>query len=200
MSGAFDIRPARKSDAAEIALLVNIAVHGSMTSSWEHSDESEGTFSPLEVGRIEMLDEDTPFNWRSATVAEHDGEVAGMLLGYRKGDSRETVPAEVWAPMRPIEELEAEANGLWFISMLGVHKPWRGTGVGSALLDGADRQAAETGARGQGLIVGDANSGARRLYEKRGFSVQSSRPMVPFPGARSEGTNWLLMVKEYANG
>ena len=192
----FEIRAARKSDAAEIALLVNIAVHGNMSIGWAHSKDAEGTNDPLEVGRMEMLDESTIFNWRSAFMAEADGEIAGMLLGYRKGDEREAVPDDLWAPLVPIEQLEAEANGLWFISMVGVHKSWRGQGVGSVLLDHAERISAETKAHGQALIVGDANAGARKLYESRGFSVKASRPMVPFPGTAQEGTDWLLMVKE----
>ena len=200
MSVPYAIRPARKSDAAEIALLVNIAVHGHMSPGWAHSKEAEGTYDPLEVGRLEMLDDDTEFSWRSAWMAEVDGEIAGMLLGYRKDDVREPVPADVWAPLVPIEELEAGANGLWFISMVGVHKPWRSRGAGSALLEQAETQAKNTQARGLALIVGDANAGARKLYESRGFSVKASRPMVPFPGTGQEGTDWLLMVKEQEHG
>ena len=200
MSVSFAIRPARKSDAAEIALLVNIAVHGNMSLGWAHSEQAEGTYDPLEVGRLDMLDEDTEFSWRSAFMAEADGEIVGMLLGYRKEDARQPVPNALWAPLVPIEELEAEANGLWFVSMVGVHKPWRGRGAGSVLLDQAETQAQQTRAHGLGLIVGDANTGARKLYESRGYSVKASRPMVPFPGIKQEGKDWLLMVKEQKNG
>ena len=196
MSTAYTLRPARKSDAAEIALLVNIAVHGSIAPGWAQDRQAEGTYEPLEVGRLEMLRDDTEFNWRSATMAEADGEVVGMLLGYRKPDQREPVPADTWAPLRPIEELEADANGRWFISMVGVHKTWRGKGVGSILLGHATAQASATQANGLALIVEDANSGARRLYESRGFAVTTSRPMVPFPGTPQHGKDWLLMVKE----
>ncbi|QQR40617.1 GNAT family N-acetyltransferase [Devosia rhizoryzae] len=189
------LRPAQKADAAEIALLVNIAVHGNMARGWAQDDEAEGTYEPLEVGRLEMLKDDV-FSWRSATMAEADGEIAGMLLGYRKPDTRQKVPADIWAPLRPIQELEEEANGRWFISMLGVHKSWRSKGVGSLLLDEADRLTGSTKANGQALIVEDANDGARKLYERRGFSVMASRPMVPFPGVLQHGSDWLLMVKE----
>ena len=195
MSVSYAIRAARKADAAEIALLVNVAVHGTMSRGWAHSKEAEGTYDPLEVGRMEMLT-GKEFGWRSAAMAEADGEIAGMLLGYRKSDAREAVPADVWAPLRPIEELEAEAFGLWFISMLGVHKTWRSRGAGSALLDYAEQQAGATQAKGLGLIVSDTNEGARRLYERRGYSARANRPMVPFPGVPQDGSNWLLMVKE----
>ena len=200
MSQTFALRPARKSDAAEIALLVNIAVHGNMSLSWANDKNAEGTFDPLEIGRLEMLREDTQFNWRSVTMAEAEGEVAGMLLGYRKAAEKEPVPDDVWAPMRPIEELEAEAAGYWFISMLGVHKPWRGEGVGSVLLESAEAAAHTSGAVGLALIVDDSNGGARQLYEARGFAVRDSRPMVPFPGPPQDGSTWLLMKKDLPNG
>ena len=143
-----------------------------------------------------MMRDDTEFGWRSATMAEADGEIAGMLLGYRKGDARQSVPDDIWPPLRPIQELEEEAFGRWFISMVGVHKTWRGRGAGSALLDHAETLAMATQANGQALIVEDANQGARKLYSSRGFSVTASRPMVPFPGTPQHGSDWLLMVKE----
>jgi ribosomal protein S18 acetylase RimI-like enzyme len=190
MTEEITTRPARKSDAAEIALLVNIAVHGGIAQGWAHDDRAADTYDPIEVGRLDMMDDDTEFGWKSTTMAEVEGEVAGMLLGYRKPDAFEPVPARVKGFMRPIEELEAEANGLWFISMLGVHVKWRSKGVGSALLEVADVKRAETGAAGVALIVEDSNTGARQLYERRGYGVRKTRPMV------GRGGDWLLMVKE----
>lgn len=196
MSVAVSTRAARKSDAAEIALLVNIAVHGGIAQGWAHGPEAEGTYDPIEVGRLEMMRDDTEFGWTSVTMAEVDGEVAGMLLGYRKDDAFEPVPAEVTGFMRPIEELEAEANGTWFISMLGVHLRWRSRGVGSALLEVAEIKRDETSAKGLALIVEDGNAGARRLYERLGYAVRDSRPMDAYPGGRRPGNDWLLMVKD----
>ncbi|MDR3470867.1 MAG: GNAT family N-acetyltransferase [Devosia sp.] len=189
-------RPARKSDASEVALLVNIAVHGGVARSWAADAKAAGTYDPIEVGRLEMMRDDTAFGWRSATMAEVEGEVVGMLLGYRKPDVFEPVPDSVTGFMRPIEELEAEAAGHWFISMLGVHAGWRGRGVGSALLGVANRKRNETEATGLALIVEDANAGARRLYARTGFDVGSRRKMVKFPGSGMSGEDWLLMVKE----
>jgi len=189
-------RPARKSDASEIALLVNIAVHGGIARAWAADEAAAGTYDPIEVGRLEMMRDDTEFGWHSATMAEVDGAVAGMMLGYRKPDAFEPVPDTVTGFIRPIEELEAEANGRWFISMLGVHIGWRGKGVGSALLALADVKRTETGATGTALIVEDANDGARRLYARKGYAVRSRRKMVKFSGGGMSGEDWLLMVKE----
>jgi ribosomal protein S18 acetylase RimI-like enzyme len=190
-------RPATRADAAEIALLVNIAVHGGIARGWANGEAAEGTYDPIEVGRLDMLDDDTEFGWTSVTIAEtKGGEIAGMLLGYRKPDAFEAVPAEVTGFMRPIEELEAEANGTWFISMLGVHLKWRGRGVGSQLLDVAEVKRGETKAHGVSLIVEDDNDGARRLYDRRGYTVRTKRPMGRYPGGGPDGRDWLLMVKD----
>lgn len=197
MTGGIVTRPATRADAAEIALLVNIAVHGGIARGWAYGEAAEGTYDPIEVGRLEMLDDDTEFGWKSVTMAETTGgEIAGMLLGYRKPDAFEPVPPEVTGFMRPIEELEAEANGAWFISMLGVHVSWRGRGVGSQLLDVAEVKRAETRAKGLALIVEDENEGARRLYERRGYSIRTARPMGRIPGGGPAGRDWLLMVKD----
>lgn len=196
MSEAFSIRPARKSDASEIALLVNIAVHGGIANGWAHSEKARGTYDPIEVGRLEMMDDDAEFGWKNVTMAEIDGAVAGMLLGYRKADEFQPVPPRVQGFLRPIEELEAEAAGRWFISMLGVHVGERGKGVGSALLEVANRKRLETAASGVALIVEDANAGARRLYARHGYDVASRRKMVKFAGSGASGEHWLLMVKE----
>ena len=190
-------RPATRGDAAEIALLVNIAVHGGIAQGWAHDGAAEGTYDPVEVGRLEMLDDDTEFGWTSVTMAATTGgEIAGMLLGYRKPDAFAPVPPEITGFMRPIEELEAEANGTWFISMLGVHLKWRGRGVGSQLLDVAEVKRDDTHARGLSLIVEDDNDGARRLYQRRGYSVRTKRPMGRYPGGGPAGRDWLLMVKD----
>jgi ribosomal protein S18 acetylase RimI-like enzyme len=196
MTAGLTTRPAKKSDAAEIALLVNIAVHGGMARGWAHSEAAKDTYDPLEVGRLDFLDDTAEFGWTNATMAEVDGEIAGMLLGYRKPDEFTPVPPEVTGFMRPILELEEAANGRWFISMLGVHVTWRSKGIGSALLEVASVKRAETAAHGLALIVEDSNAGARKLYERCGYAVRDQRAMVRFQGGGPERGDWLLMVKE----
>jgi len=193
----FTTRPARKSDAAEIALLVNIATHGGTNYGWTADARAGETYSPIEIGRLDML-KDEPFSWRNATIAETtDDEIVGMLLGYREPDGGFDLPADLEPFMVPILQLEAAAKGTWFISMLGVHLPWRSHGVGSLLLDLAEQRAGDTAARGLALIVEDVNERARALYQRRGFSVRTSRPMARYSsGTGAPGKDWLLMVKD----
>lgn len=177
-------------------MLVNIAVHGGIAQAWAHDAAAAGTYDPIEVGRLEMMKDDPEFSWEGATMAEVDGEVVGMLLGYRKADGFKPVPDTVTGFLRPIEELEAHAHGRWFINMLGVHVRWRSRGVGSALLDVAEIKRGETKADGLALIVEDSNEGARRLYVRRGFGVRTTRPMIAWSGGVQPGRDWLLMVKD----
>jgi ribosomal protein S18 acetylase RimI-like enzyme len=191
------IRPARPSDASDIALLINVATHGGIARGWAAEDEAGESYDPIEIGRLEVLRDDETFNWRNATMADAPaGEVAGMLLGYREPQKGRPVPPDTAPFMVPLLELEAAAEGTWFISMLGVHIPWRGRGVGSRLLEAADGKRRATAAGGLSLIVEDVNADARRLYERHGFSVRTSRPMARFPGSTAPGRDWLLMVKD----
>jgi len=63
-----------------------------------------------------------------------------------------------------------------------------------AMLALADDTALRRGRRGLSLIVSDANAGARRLYERRGYRAVATRPMVK-EGWVNEGQNWVLMTK-----
>ena len=196
MTAPITIRPATKADASEVALLVNIATHGGIRGGWEYDERAKGTYDPLEVGRLDMMDETSELNWRNASMAEVDGEVAGMLLGYPEPDDMGPFPSNLMGFLVPIVELEWLAGGNWFVSMLGVHVPWRSHGVGGRLLALAEEKRAETQRRGLALIVEDKNSRARALYERMGFAVTASRPMRHYPDGTQPGKDWLLMVKE----
>ena len=44
------------------------------------------------------------------------------------------------------------------------------------------------------LICSDANQDAKKLYERVGFRVEATRPMVKGDW-QGDGENWLLMIK-----
>lgn len=89
-----------------------------------------------------------PFDPDLWFLAEDDGELAGIALG------------------RP--ELGGDPSVGW-INILGVRKPWRGRGLGRALLLHAFREFRNRGKRQVGLGVDGANATARRLYESAGM-------------------------------
>lgn len=196
MSTEVTFRPATKLDASDIALLTNVATHGLVSDLWGSGKDAVGTHSPIEAGRLSVLRDGDDFSWRNATMAESKGEIAGMLLGAREPDEAPAIPDDLPDFLLPFDELRAEVGlGTWYVSMLGVHVAWRGSGIGSKLLELADAKRVETGSRGLSLVVEDANAGARRLYERHGYAVRATRPIVKFPSGQPDGTEWLLMVK-----
>jgi len=88
-------------------------------------------------------------------LAEADGELQGIVL------------------CRP--EWEGDPAFGW-VSVLGVRKPWRGRGLGLALLRHAFRELRARGKTRVGLGVDAANAtGAVRLYERAGMEVVRRR-------------------------
>jgi ribosomal protein S18 acetylase RimI-like enzyme len=190
------LRAARRGDASDMAVLVDIAGYGLPSHYWSAAVKRGEAISALEAGRMRALRAEGLFSYRNAVIAEVAGEVAGMLLGYRQPDAMtaETGP-EADAVLRPLVELEALAPGTWYVNVLATFAEYRGRGVGRALLDRAEEIAAQTLARGLSLIVEDDNAGARRLYTAKGYVETATRPFHRFPGCHP-AENWILMVKQ----
>jgi ribosomal protein S18 acetylase RimI-like enzyme len=70
------------------------------------------------------------------------------------------------ALFRAPQELENLAPRTWYVNVLAVLPQFRGMGLGTKLLTFADETGRALGKRGMGVIVSDANFGARRLYER----------------------------------
>ncbi len=87
-------------------------------------------------------------------IAEEGGERAGFLLLLFD------VPDEV--------TLTEQA----FVAYMAVEPASQGRGVGAALLDAAEAQAAAHGLRCVSLMVTDENAPARALYERAGYVTE----------------------------
>lgn len=89
-------------------------------------------------------------------VAESDGGVVGFVC--------------VWGRVPP-QEVDDEPADAAYVSDLVVLPPWRGRGIGNALLARAEAYAREQGVASLGVGVMDANRDARRLYERLGYAA-----------------------------
>ena len=188
------IRPATKADVTVLAELVNYAGEGLPLYLWAGMAEADQT--PWEVGRKRAAREEGSFSYRNAMVIEHDGKAAGCLIGYETTDEPEPIGDEVPAMFAPLQELENLAPDTWYVNVLAVLPDFRGHGLGSELMKLADETGRKLGKAGMSLIVSDANTGARRLYERCGYSEIASRPMVK-EGWKNAGENWILMTKPF---
>src|SRR5262245_8212447 len=67
---------------------------------------------------------------RNATIIEQDGQCAGCLIGYEIPDNPDPIPDDLPSMFVPLQELENQAPGTWYINVLAVRPqfPVRGSG------------------------------------------------------------------------
>lgn len=185
------IRPATIADAVEMAVLIDYAGEGLPSHLW--AGMAEGDETPMEVGIRRARRDAGSFSWRNAWIAEHDGEVAGMLTGYPIA-APATVEPGTPSLFAALQELENEAPGSWYVNVLACHPGFRNLGIGSALMRQAEELAREAGLGNLSVIVFDTNKGARRLYERHGYVERAARSFEP-GGWETANRGAILLVK-----
>ena len=123
--------------------------------------------------------------------AESDGVIAGMVSGYsaeehkrsksgpmfRAAGIRAIRIAGAWVLARPLFAfMDRLPEGDWYLQGVAVDEAFRGAGLGSLLLDHAEKVAAAAGARRLALDVAVDNEVAKRLYERRGMTIEATSP------------------------
>ncbi len=173
--------------------LVNFAGEGMPVYLW--SRMAEDGQSPWDVGRERARRESGGFSYRNTVVREDDGEVTACLIGYPLPDEPDPVDYdELPAMFRPLQELEDLAPKTWYVNVLATFPEHRGKGYGGQLLAIAEDLARDTDREGLSIIVSDANTGARRLYERAGYREIATRPMHK-DNWENAGENWVLLIK-----
>lgn len=184
-----EIRPARRTDAHDLARLIDMAGEGLPAHLWA------GMAAPgeaaLDVGMARAARDAGGFSWRNAHLAVIDGAVAGGLVSYRLGRAPEPT-GDLPAIIRPLQVLENQAPGSHYINAIATYPSFRRCGVGAALM--AQAQALAAGAPSISLIVADANEAALRLYASCGFAERARAPLVS-NGWQCAARHWLLLEK-----
>jgi ribosomal protein S18 acetylase RimI-like enzyme len=184
-------RRAVLSDARSLADLVNFAGEGMPYYLWERMAKQGET--GWEVGRSRAEREQGGFSYRNAIVADDNGGAVAALVGYKVADAPE--PTDDLPPMFvPLQELENLVCSTWYVNVLAAYPERRNLGHGGRLLHIAELFAAELRLKGMSVIVSNANHGARRLYERTGYSEIARRPMVKDDWV-NDGTDWVLLTK-----
>ncbi|MEG0451258.1 MAG: GNAT family N-acetyltransferase [Lysinibacillus sp.] len=134
----------------------------------------ENTPEAITNGLIELFNrKDNRNSHLNTYIAENDGKVAGMLIVYG-GDIAIELDKnlERWLTDKnaPIQTIEVEARkDEFYIDTLCVNPEFRGQGIGTILLDHAEKVGAEKGYTKISLSVEQAKVRARQLYEKIGY-------------------------------
>jgi ribosomal protein S18 acetylase RimI-like enzyme len=186
------LRRATPGDAQALAEFVDFASEGLALYLWGKMAGPGG--DPWAVGRDRALRDEGSFSYRNAIVLEREGRVAAGLIGYPLADKPEPIPDSMPPMFVPLQELENLAPGTWYVNVLAAYPDKRGQGLGTVLLALADKLAAEVDRPGLSIIVSDANTGARRLYERTGYGEVARRTKVK-NGWHNAGKEWVLLVK-----
>ena len=188
-------RRATTDDAKHMAELVNIAGHGLPLYLWARF--ARPGQSAWDVGLERARTGTGGFAYRNTVVREEAGEVVACLIGYPLSDTSEPVDDDVPAILVPLLELENLVPGTWYINVLAAYPDYRGKGLGTGLLEIAEAEAQACQSKGLSLITSDDNVGARRLYERYGYTERATRPIVK-EGWDHAGEQWVLMTRDLA--
>ncbi|OJF90033.1 GNAT family N-acetyltransferase [Pararhizobium antarcticum] len=186
---ALVLRPATRADAAELAILVDIASHGFAGWLWSGAVAAGVCDTALERGRATMREDAAPGAWPDATVADWNGEITGVAIGYRLEDSVRAIAAP-HPVIAPLLAMQRQVVGSRFIDSLAVYRQHRGKGIGQALL--ADQIASACGEQ-VSLITESHNEAALGLYSAHGFIERARLAAVPL-FEDSKRHDWVLMT------
>lgn len=194
MEEKIKLRPAITADTRALAELLDMAGEGIPAFVWQKLAKTGET--ALDVGVQRAAERRGSFSHGPVIAAEFNGQIGGMLLGYRLPEPYVTGNLQDYPEIvRPLVELEALAPGSWYVNAVAAFEYCRGKGIGSRLMAEAERLGKESGASRMSLIVANENSGARHLYEKLGYRPVATRAVVPFSGF-AHGGDWVLMIKK----
>ncbi|MCB9852724.1 MAG: GNAT family N-acetyltransferase [Phycisphaerales bacterium] len=191
-------RRATIEDAATTAELVNIACDDMALHVWKHL--AQPGQSPWDVGIERVRLGVVSVACHNTVIREADGRVAACLIGYPSRDAATSGPpqpsnAELQTLVAPLIELGNLVTCNWYLNVLATFPQFRGRGFASELLRIADRLANEADCARISLTMSDANTAARRLYERHGYTERARRP-IDKGSWNHAGHDWVLMVKE----
>ena len=131
------------------------------------------------------------FSFENVIVAERDGVIVGTVAGYTAEQHSNCSDAVLTKakgfPALRMSLVQLVAGPLWrflntvddgdfYLQSIAVNPECRGEGIGSQLIEAIEERAANTNATRIVLDVAAKNEGARRLYERRGMTVEKSWP------------------------
>lgn len=186
------IREARASDAADLVRFINMAADDLPLHFWQKSVGSDG--DALAWGRERAARETGSFSYRNAWLAEWEGAVAACLLGYPADAIPAPIDPDTPAIFVPLLELESMAPGAWYLNVLATYAPYRGKGLGRALLAHAEATALAKGHSTISLIAADTHRDALRLYAAHGYTEVARRAVVKGDW-RVDAAEWILFAK-----
>lgn len=174
-AGAIHISPARPADAQVAALL--------LYSAYTHIQVTYPPREDHEPGFVERLEgyfrqNDNRFSYQCIRVAVHESDVAGLVLSFGGRDEpRLNAAVGSWLAREA-------ADDEWYLDALAVLKHWERRGVGTRLLEAAEREALQRGYAKLALNVAEGNTPAIALYTRQRFVAVQRTVLYQHPHIR----------------
>lgn len=188
------VRPARQDDARTIAELFRISSDGLADYVWSLLRADYGGRSLPEIGAARYARKNNAFSYENCLLAQAGDRIAGMMHGFvmpSAGNPADQSASDARDPvLQPYAELEIP--GSFHVAGLALFPIFRGRGIGSRLLDMAEKRARKLGCREISLIVFAENGEAVRLYAQNGFRIVKTRRIVPHALIRRRGDAYLM--------
>ena len=189
------VRKAMPDDAPLLVRVIDMASGGVVPALW--AEMSPSGMDGSGVGRALVAAEDGDCSYRNGFIAERDGAELGGLIGYALPTTPQPVGSDVPEVFVCIEELAQLVPGHWYINFMATVPEGRRQGVGTALLDEAEKQARACACPGLALIVAASNTNAVSVYRRAGYTERARRPF-DLSDFGEEPTEAVLMVKEFS--
>lgn len=188
------IRKATAEDVEQLAKLIDIAGEGIPT--WLWAKTTNGTQTPLDVGKERARRTAGGFSYTNALVIENNERPGGMVLSYAIDEAPDDNPDDLPGPIAPFVELEKRSIGTWYINALAVFAEHRGLGLGTQLMKRVERLALDSGYEKMSIQVYAQNHGAVKLYKRLGYTQSASSPVRQHPCQPYYTGDVLLLIKE----
>jgi ribosomal protein S18 acetylase RimI-like enzyme len=175
MQDSIEIRPAQLDDAEVAAVLLRSAyTHTQVAYPPTEGPESEWG----ERLQRYFRQEGNRFSYQYARVAVNGSQVVGLLLSFGGRDE-----ARLNAAVGPWLEREAQDDE-WYVDALAVFTNWGRKGIGTRLMQTAERQARQRQYPKIALNVAQGNTPALDLYTRRGYVVTQRTVLYERPHVR----------------
>jgi GNAT superfamily N-acetyltransferase len=165
-------RSGEKRDCAKISELINIASGGIIQ--YLFQDLFPG-MTPVQVVAHNLENDNSPYSYRSAVVAEKENDVIGAALSFPSSYHKITDTMRNYFPADRIEHLRqfyaSRIENSWLLDALCVIESHRRQGIGEKLISLTKEKAVENGCRTLSLITFADNDLAIPFYKRTGFEI-----------------------------
>jgi GNAT superfamily N-acetyltransferase len=131
--------------------------------------------TPVQVVAHNLENDNSPYSYRSAVVAEKENDVIGAALSFPSSYHKITDTMRNYFPADRIEHLRqfyaSRIENSWFLDALCVIESHRRQGIGEKLISLTKEKAVENGCRALSLITFTDNDLAIPFYKRTGFEI-----------------------------